>query len=151
VAGPAPVVARLIGDRGAGPAAGPTAPARVVSWQGTAPPVPSKPRTDLPPAPVTIARLPASQPAGPPLALAAPPTPVQRVEADPPASAPEPVVQAVAVRRADPPAAPVPPAAPATQAPEELLDGLFDPLLRRLRAELRIERDRRGALTDLRH
>jgi hypothetical protein len=43
------------------------------------------------------------------------------------------------------------PAAPSPQQPDELLAKLFDPLLRRLRAELRIERDRRGALTDLRH
>jgi hypothetical protein len=28
---------------------------------------------------------------------------------------------------------------------------LYDPLLRRLRTELRVERDRRGNLTDLRH
>jgi hypothetical protein len=35
-------------------------------------------------------------------------------------------------------------------APEELLATLFDPLLRRLKAELRIDRDRRGSLTDLR-
>jgi hypothetical protein len=46
-------------------------------------------------------------------------------------------------------AAAEPPAAPA--APEELVGQLFDPLLRRLRAELRVERDRLGALTDLRH
>jgi hypothetical protein len=33
---------------------------------------------------------------------------------------------------------------------EELLKKLFDPLLRRLKAELRIDRERRGSLTDLR-
>jgi hypothetical protein len=47
------------------------------------------------------------------------------------------------------------PAAPGGAAaggdPEELLKKLFDPLLRRLKAELRIDRERRGALTDLRH
>ncbi|MGC5020957.1 hypothetical protein [Micromonospora sp. DT47] len=35
--------------------------------------------------------------------------------------------------------------------PEELLAKLFDPMLRRLKAELRIDRDRRGWLTDLPH
>jgi hypothetical protein len=34
--------------------------------------------------------------------------------------------------------------------PEELLATLYDPLLRRLKAELRIDRDRYGSLTDLR-
>jgi hypothetical protein len=33
--------------------------------------------------------------------------------------------------------------------PEELLKKLFDPLLRRIKAELRLDRDRRGVLTDL--
>jgi hypothetical protein len=35
--------------------------------------------------------------------------------------------------------------------PEELLKKLFDPLLRRLKTELRLDRERRGALTDRRH
>jgi hypothetical protein len=35
--------------------------------------------------------------------------------------------------------------------PEELLAKLYDPLLRRLKAELRVDRDRRGWLTDLPH
>ena len=34
--------------------------------------------------------------------------------------------------------------------PEELLAKLYDPLLSRLKAELRIDRDRCGSLTDLR-
>ncbi|HET8642385.1 MAG TPA: hypothetical protein VFM37_10630 [Pseudonocardiaceae bacterium] len=42
------------------------------------------------------------------------------------------------------------PAPAAGGEPEELLAKLFDPLLRRLKAELRIDRDRRGSLTDLR-
>ncbi|MFC7547748.1 hypothetical protein [Plantactinospora sp. GCM10030261] len=42
------------------------------------------------------------------------------------------------------------PGAGAGGEPEELLAKLFDPLLRRLKAELRIDRDRRGSLTDLR-
>jgi hypothetical protein len=103
--------------------------------------------------PATVARLMAAQqPAAPPLAVAAPQPPVvQRTEAAPaPEPLPEPVVQTVTVQRVEAPAAhPVP--APGAPAPEELLAGLFDPLLRRLRTELRIERDRRGALTDLRH
>jgi len=37
------------------------------------------------------------------------------------------------------------------QSPDQLLGALFDPLLRRLRAELRNDRERRGLLTDLRH
>ena len=35
--------------------------------------------------------------------------------------------------------------------PDELVKKLFDPLLRRLKAELRLDRERRGSLTDLRH
>ncbi|WP_425435792.1 hypothetical protein, partial [Lentzea kentuckyensis] len=39
--------------------------------------------------------------------------------------------------------------APAQQNPEELLRKLYDPLLRRLKADLWLDRERRGALTDL--
>jgi hypothetical protein len=35
--------------------------------------------------------------------------------------------------------------------PEELVKKLFDPLLRRLKIELRLDRERRGRLTDLSH
>lgn len=63
-----------------------------------------------------------------------------------------------------PPAEPVPTPAPASAAstaapptspaaggdPEELVKKLFDPLLRRLKTELRLDRERRGRLTDLR-
>ncbi|ANZ38863.1 hypothetical protein BBK82_25130 [Lentzea guizhouensis] len=35
------------------------------------------------------------------------------------------------------------------QSPEELLTKLYDPLVRRLKAELWLDRERRGALTDL--
>lgn len=35
--------------------------------------------------------------------------------------------------------------------PEELVKKLFDPLLRRLKIELRLDRERRGRLTDLTH
>ena len=50
------------------------------------------------------------------------------------------------------PAAPGDPAAAGGAAqPDELVKKLFDPLLRRLKAELRLDRERRGSLTDLRH
>ncbi|MGQ0778117.1 MAG: hypothetical protein ACT4NY_27520 [Pseudonocardiales bacterium] len=40
---------------------------------------------------------------------------------------------------------------PAAGSPEEMAKKLFDPLLRRLKTELRLDRERRGTLTDLRH
>ena len=45
------------------------------------------------------------------------------------------------------------PVAPVEAPPEtdELVKKLFDPLLRRLKTELRLDRERRGALTDRRH
>lgn len=42
-------------------------------------------------------------------------------------------------------------AAAAAGNPDELVKKLFDPLLRRLKTELRLDRERRGMLTDLRH
>lgn len=42
-------------------------------------------------------------------------------------------------------------AAAAASNPDELVKKLFDPLLRRLKTELRLDRERRGMLTDLRH
>jgi hypothetical protein len=126
--------------------------------------------TDLPPAYPTVSRardapvVPVQQPAfvenspGPVAHL------VQRVE-----QAGVPVLVQAAP---DPPAAPVPappvapaapgagpgaapgapeggaPAASAAAEPEELLKKLFDPLLRRLKTELRLDRERYGALTD---
>jgi hypothetical protein len=60
------------------------------------------------------------------------------------------VVQTVTVQRVET-TAPAPPSAPATPPTEDLVAKLYDPLLRRLRTELRVERDRRGNLTDLRH
>ncbi|MBB5857581.1 hypothetical protein ACFQ05_18405 [Amycolatopsis umgeniensis] len=66
---------------------------------------------------------------------AAPPSPVA-----PPVAEPVPKTQAPA------------PAAPAAQPEtEELVKKLFDPLLRRLKTELRLDRERRGALTDRPH
>jgi hypothetical protein len=41
------------------------------------------------------------------------------------------------------------PGTPQSQNPEELLRKLYDPLLRRLKADLWLDRERRGALTDL--
>ncbi|MER6669427.1 hypothetical protein ABT256_33060 [Amycolatopsis japonica] len=83
----------------------------------------------------------------------------------PPAVAPRPLETAVVQRDpetppspepvAPPPAAPVPTAAQAAPAAqpetEELVKKLFDPLLRRLKTELRLDRERRGALTDRPH
>ena len=42
-------------------------------------------------------------------------------------------------------------AAAGAASPDELVKKLFDPLLRRLKTELRLDRERRGVLTDLRH
>ncbi|QXV57873.1 hypothetical protein [Amycolatopsis sp. TNS106] len=70
---------------------------------------------------------------------AAPPEPVA-----PPVGEPEPAAPSVAG-----------PSAVAARAPqpetEELVKKLFDPLLRRLKTELRLDRERRGALTDRPH
>ncbi|MGH4021380.1 MAG: hypothetical protein ACRDT0_19555, partial [Pseudonocardiaceae bacterium] len=50
------------------------------------------------------------------------------------------------------PGAPAGPGAPgAAGNPDELVKKLFDPLLRRLKNELRLDRERRGVLTDLHH
>jgi len=108
----------------------------------------------------TVARLMAAhqqahEQAHQPLSVAAPQlvpaqeTPVQRATPEP-APAAEPVVQTVTVQRVET-TAPAPPEAPATPPTEDLVAKLYDPLLRRLRTELRVERDRRGNLTDLRH
>ncbi|MEU4250294.1 hypothetical protein AB0F15_23065 [Amycolatopsis sp. NPDC026612] len=80
--------------------------------------------------------------------------PVRPSTPDPPPP-PAPVVQ----RDPEPAAAPAPapasaPAAVPHQQPpetEELVKKLFDPLLRRLKTELRLDRERRGALTDRPH
>ncbi|MFI7115912.1 hypothetical protein [Amycolatopsis sp. NPDC049868] len=91
------------------------------------------------------------------LVLNLPPVAVSRqvetpaVQRDPEAPPPAPV--------APPAEVPVPaaagsaaPAAPAAQPEtEELVKKLFDPLLRRLKTELRLDRERRGALTDRPH
>jgi len=74
--------------------------------------------------------------------------PIVQREPEPPAPAPEPAP----VTEAPAPAAqaPPPPAAPQPET-EELVKKLFDPLLRRLKTELRLDRERRGALTDRPH
>jgi hypothetical protein len=131
----------------------------VESGTSTAPAVP-RPPAPATPAP-TVARLvTAHQPAPQSVHRPFPQlVPVQRAVAEPahqpaPEAAPvtpaEPVVQTVSVQRVET-AAPAAPSAPATPAAEDLLAKLYDPLLRRLRTELRVERDRRGTLTDLRH
>ncbi|MFT7838806.1 hypothetical protein Q5530_21920 [Saccharothrix sp. BKS2] len=67
-----------------------------------------------------------------------PATPVQRAE-QPPTHGNEPPHPHQAPPRARAPA------------PEELLDKLYDPLVRRLKAELWLDRERRGSLTDRWH
>ncbi|MCP2306433.1 hypothetical protein LV79_006166 [Actinokineospora globicatena] len=99
------------------------------------------------------------------LPTAAPPTPrrpvtlvpaVQRVDDPPPPdpepaptpeAAPPPVTQVPAAPAAVSTAAPASGAPPET-VPEELVRKLFDPLLRRLKTELRLDRERRGRVTD---
>jgi hypothetical protein len=87
---------------------------------------------------------------------------VQRQEpagAPPPAQADQPVAPAPpesAAAAAPQTAAPAPGAAPAgvpaaQTEPDELVKKLFDPLLRRLKTELRLDRERRGVLTDRWH
>jgi hypothetical protein len=75
---------------------------------------------------------------------------VQREETAPepaPPPAPETPGAAESTTTASTPVAPVE-APPET---DELVKKLFDPLLRRLKTELRLDRERRGALTDRRH
>jgi hypothetical protein len=82
-------------------------------------------------------------PSAPPVVAA--PAPVQRQAAPEPAPAPAAVPGPVP---ADP-AASQPAGPPAAAEPEELLKSLFDPLLRRLKVELRLDRERRGTVADL--
>ncbi|MBB5804739.1 pyruvate/2-oxoglutarate dehydrogenase complex dihydrolipoamide acyltransferase (E2) component [Saccharothrix ecbatanensis] len=72
---------------------------------------------------------------------------VQReVEVQPPPFVPVESVQTAAAET--PPAPAQAPQAAQGQEPEELLKKLYDPLVRRLKAELWLDRERRGALTD---
>jgi hypothetical protein len=75
----------------------------------------------------------------------APSDPVEAYQ--PPASA-EPDVSAPSPSAAPESSQPPAPAPPGPPEPEELLKTLFDPLLRRLRTELRLDRERRGVITD---
>ncbi|MEV6242731.1 hypothetical protein [Lentzea sp. NPDC051838] len=89
-----------------------------------------------------------------PLPVAVPPAPVQVVARtpDPEPSSAAPVQRAVEVQRAETPQAqPQATTQPEAQGQnaEELLRKLYDPLLRRLKADLWLDRERRGALTDL--
>ncbi|WP_344800020.1 hypothetical protein [Actinokineospora diospyrosa] len=127
------------------------------------PPVPAVQRSHDPPG-----ELPAAQSPLPPPTLPPPLTPsprhasrpvelvpaVQRVDDPPPEPEPAPTPEA-----APPPVTQTPaPAAASTGAPasgappeavpEELVRKLFDPLLRRLKTELRLDRERRGRVTD---
>ncbi|GAA3655749.1 hypothetical protein GCM10022267_47390 [Lentzea roselyniae] len=82
------------------------------------------------------------------------PVVVARAPDPEPAPAPEPVQRVVetTVQRAEAaqPEVPQPgPGAPPGQNADELLRKLYDPLLRRLKADLWLDRERRGALTDL--
>lgn len=101
-------------------------------------PPPTRPAAALP---VVVARTAQSDPT-----LTPTPTPSQPVaRAEEPATTqapPDPVVQ-----RAEAPQAG--PAPQQGQSADELLRKLYDPLLRRLKADLWLDRERRGALTDL--
>ncbi len=98
------------------------------------------------PAPAPASALaPAPSPAALPVAIAPPPPPaVEQVVARVPD--PEPVQRTTEVQQ---PEAPPQPGPQPQQNPEELLRKLYDPLLRRLKADLWLDRERRGALTDL--
>ncbi|MBM7773818.1 pyruvate/2-oxoglutarate dehydrogenase complex dihydrolipoamide acyltransferase (E2) component [Actinokineospora baliensis] len=132
----------------------------------------SRPTPDLQVVPLSRAADPASPPTGgptlglpPPRTTTSPPA-VQRIhdppvatqvlqrQEDPPPPEPAPTPEAAPppVTQAPAPAA-VSTAAPASGAPpeavaEELVRKLFDPLLRKLKTELRLDRERRGRVTD---
>ncbi len=164
------VVARLVGER---PIAAPlatngteeaTAP---VPAAATANGVPNRTDTERLSPFVQRQALPAV-PAAAPLTMLASPAPGPAVrDASAAVPSPVPVVQRVesaaepdastrpAAAAAEPAGAagPVPAARPAPPGgePEELLARLYDPLLRRLKADLRLDRERRGVLTDQMH
>ena len=73
-----------------------------------------------------------------------PAEPTEPAEPVEPPSEPAAATPSAAPQSSQPP--PPPPAGP--QEPEELLKTLFDPLLRRLRTELRLDRERRGVVSD---
>ena len=94
-----------------------------------------------------------SPPHGEALTLNVPPVVVSRQEEVPTVQRePEPPAPEPAPAPAPPaPAAAAPPPAAALPETDELVKKLFDPLLRRLKTELRLDRERRGALTDRPH
>jgi hypothetical protein len=101
------------------------------------------------PAPALVSAPPAPAP------VPAPEVPVQRVvHPEVPVEVP---VERVTVQRVDEPGASATstPALPAPGGgggdPDELVKKIFDPLLRRLKAELLLDRDRRGVLRDRRY
>ncbi|AXX32807.1 hypothetical protein APASM_5442 [Actinosynnema pretiosum subsp. pretiosum] len=87
------------------------------------------------------------------------PVPPQDPAYDPPSGPPpgppdaSPATPATPASTSTTTTSPTAPTAPAAQAiePEELLKKLYDPLLRRLKAELWLDRERRGSLTDRLH
>ncbi|MEU9689618.1 hypothetical protein [Amycolatopsis japonica] len=118
--------------------------------QPTTMPPPARPETQ------SVQRIVSSEPVADVkgLVLNLPPAVVQR-QPEPPVVQRDPETPPPPEPVAPPPAAPVPAtaqAAPAAQPEtEELVKKLFDPLLRRLKTELRLDRERRGALTDRPH
>jgi hypothetical protein len=79
-----------------------------------------------------------------------PDSPTVQRATEPPAQQPIPPVTFVQ-RDPDPTPAPAAQTTPNQPETEELVKKLFDPLLRRLKTELRLDRERRGALTDRPH
>ena len=152
------VVARLVGDRTPQPTirSTPSPPAGAAGVLDAAVmPSAGYPRA---PAPAPLA----TPPAPPPVAVVPAAPVIQTVTAEPPVVQTEQVVPQPDVPPVEEPAAAPDTAAPTTSAtpavapgaaatPDELVKKLFDPLLRRLKNELRLDRERRGMLTDLRH
>ncbi|SCF03038.1 hypothetical protein GA0074695_2980 [Micromonospora viridifaciens] len=140
------------GPASASPAPG-DGPAPVQRWVGglpsSPPPTPERPSVTHHGAPVAYANGPA-----PPTTGAGPAPPaqvVQRADTPPPPDVPEPPTVVAPPAGGEPAAGAGQPAAPAaTKAdavePEELLKKLYDPLLRRLKTELRLDRERHGVL-----
>ncbi|WP_156892894.1 hypothetical protein [Actinokineospora enzanensis] len=105
----------------------------------------------LPLAPVQRSAVEQVSPRSPqtPVQSVGPVTFAQRVEsAEPPTRPSEPVTDTPAPPAGTPAGHAPAGHAPAEQVPEELVRKLFDPLLRRLKVELRLERERRGRVTD---
>lgn len=142
---PALVTALQVSPPSAGASRSEAAPAAVQRFATPASgPSPSEPAEPLPVAAAPVALQ----------AMSAPD--LQQTAAETPPQAVEAVVQRVAVpsvsvQTADTPATPAPAAAGAAPAadPAALLAVLYEPLVRRLRADLRVDRERRGRLTDL--